>query len=197
MTITMGPRLDPESVRSRLKATICDTDLQPQPGANPGDVTTFCNFFVHRVAAWWGCRLLDDEKGEPLMAVKMVALFDLRSDKFKRLNPVFASGEALPPAAQPGPVPVLAPAVDGYPLATELACGGSLVIAGRGPLPGHAHGHVCIVAPESQLQYSGTWNKKVSQIANVGMRNFYGEAASHAFATPADPREPGLWLYLG
>lgn len=50
---------------------------------------------------------------------------------------------------------------------TAHALAGGLAVA---CLPSHPHGHVAVVYP-SEMEWSGTWGRKVPVIANVGKRN--------------------------
>lgn len=74
-----------------------------------------------------------------------------------------------------------------------LAAAGHLVIAGW-VNPVGIHGHVCIIIPCNTLVYSDSFKTNVPFCANVGKRNFYGQALSLAF-TPSSM--PTTYLFLG
>ncbi|MDE2099554.1 MAG: hypothetical protein KGL39_20040 [Patescibacteria group bacterium] len=83
-------------------------------------------------------------------------------------------------------------AVNDGPRASLQAINGGLAFAGMSSKDlGEEHGHIAVIFP-GQMEFSGSLNKDVPVIANVGKRNGVMKV-SEAF--PVDKREPKYWRW--
>jgi hypothetical protein len=196
------PKLDPSAYAERLlveveKAGKMPDDFTPEKeyvrpygytpvlGPDGKPKTTYCNYFVRKVASWFGwtewCHEDDDQASE------ITRYMAAHPEYWKRLAGTFmyTDSKTKQKYAKPGP---------DYVQAAELATQGHLVIAGWVNPDGKAAGHVCIIAPESpsNMLFSNKWGINVPIAVNVGKDNWYGKTLSWAFG-----EEPQLFLFNG
>lgn len=155
------PALDVEQLKVRLKNAINNPHPWPRgyqaiddnPATPEDERRTFCNKFVMDVSAWFSYKGFLQLKEGQARASDIVRHMATHPEEWERVT---------------------------YPEAQQYACMGRLVIAGiiskkeqAGPNTWKASGHVCVVAPEPEMMYSGKWKINVPMAANVGTKNFY------------------------
>jgi len=147
---------------------------------------TYCNFFVRRVASWFGWQEWFHQNDDQASEIT----------SYMRLNPkIWESLAGVFPYTNVKTKEVTPKSGPDYEAAAKYASEGQLVIAGWINPDGGGHGHICIIAPEppANMLFSNKWGRKVPIAVNVGKDNWYGKSLSWAFAI----QEPELFRYKG
>lgn len=123
-----------------------------KPEWQPTPQNTYCNLFVD-----WVCQQYGYFQFKDLLASEILKVAQLPTSPWK----------ALPEASYAD--------LAAFPLT------GRLVLYASAPPPGSEHGHVCIGAPEWEMEWSPKWGVFLPKVASVGRTNGYGLKLSYVF----------------